>query len=94
MTIPAVLGVLLFFFAACVLTGFTLYAHRAGKIRSGYTAIAGALLGIIFSMLIALFTGDLPMSSAVGLVIFAWFLMFSRQQKQTKRLFDNTNSGT
>jgi len=85
----APLAIALFFIAAMVLSGFTLYAHRAGKIRRLYTAISGALLGVIFAILVVIFTANMAMASAVGLVIFGWFLMFSRPEKpKVKQLFN------
>lgn len=84
----APLAIALFFIAAMVLSGFTLYAHKAGKIQRIYTAISGALLGIIFAILIVMFTANLLMASVVGIVIFGWFLVFSRMGKtKVKPLF-------
>jgi len=71
----------LFFLAAIVLSGFTLYAHKAGKIRASYTTLSGALLGVIFAILVAMFTADLLMATAIALVIFGWFFALSRSQK-------------
>jgi hypothetical protein len=79
MTLQAApLTLALFFMAAMVLAGFTVYAHRAGKIRRAYTLVAGALLGLIFCILCLLFTSDAKLASVVGLVIFGWFYALTR----------------
>lgn len=71
------LAAMLFVIAAAVLAYFTLYAHKSGKIRGVYTGLSGALLGVIFAIVIVLFTGHMLMATAVGIVIFGWFLAFS-----------------
>ena len=81
----APLTTVLFFLAAIVLSGFTLYAHKAGKIRANYTSLSGALLGVIFAILVAMFTADLLMATAIALVIFGWFFAQSRTEKAKNR---------
>jgi hypothetical protein len=83
----APVAVALFLIAAIVLWGFTLYASQCGKIRAVYTGIAGGLLGLIFSILIVMFTGNLLMASAIGIIIFGWFMALGRARKKPKVLF-------
>ena len=79
MTAPiAPLLAVLFLVTAIVLAGFTLYVSKAGKIRGLYTLLAGALLALIFFILMLSLTGNMTLASALGIIIFGWFYAINR----------------